>query len=83
MDFLFQNDTISIAARPRLSQVSTFKKVNKDIAEAYYKQFPKGYEYTDEHGENKYRKYKIPENEPDLGEEKDYNIEEPDADPTI
>ena len=53
LDFLIQNDKISVAARPRLNYVATFNKIDEDLLEEYNRQFPKGFEYIDKNGEKK------------------------------
>lgn len=67
-DLMLQNDRISRASRPQENTVLPFKQVDEELLREYNSQFSKGFEYTDDNGNKKYRKFIIPQDEPELDE---------------
>ena len=67
-DLLLQNDRIGKASRKQENKVLAFKQVDEDLLREYNEQFPTGFEYTDDLGNKKFRKYMLPQDEPDLDE---------------
>ena len=67
-DLLLQNDRIGRASRAHENTVIKMKPRDEEAIREYQDQFPNSYEYEDENGDIKYRKYKLPENEPELEE---------------
>jgi len=67
-DLLLLNDRIGRASQKRENKVLEFKQVDEDLLREYNSQFPTGFEYTNESGEKKYRKFMLPQDEPELDE---------------
>jgi len=67
-DLLLQNDRIGKSARKQENKVLPFKQVDEELLREYNSQFPSGFEYTNEFGEKKYRKYMLPQDAPELDE---------------
>ena len=67
-DLLVQNNRIGKASRKQENKVLPFKQVDEELLREYNSQFPSGFEYTDEFGEKKFRKYMLPQDAPELDE---------------
>jgi hypothetical protein len=67
-DLLVQNNRIGKSARKQENKVLPFKQVDEELLREYNSQFPTGFEYTDEFGEKKFRKYMLPQDAPELDE---------------
>jgi len=67
-NLLLLNDRIGKASQKQENKVLEFKQVDEDLLREYNEQFSKGFEYTDQFGDKKYRKFMLPQDEPDLDE---------------
>lgn len=65
---LIQNDRIGKACRREQNVVRPFNKIDEELLNEYNQQFPSSFEYQDEEGNRKYRKYLIPQEKPILEE---------------
>ena len=67
---LMKNERIGVAARKPLNFVKEFTRPEQEVIDEYQNQYPQKYEYKEEteQGEEvtKYRKYLIPQDEPEL-----------------
>ena len=70
---LIKNDRIGQTARPRINRVKkNMTGVDEDILKEYQSEHPQSFEYIDELGETKYRKYLLPNSKPDLLPDEQY-----------
>ena len=73
-NLLLQNDRIGRASRNQENTVLTFKKVDEEVLREYNEEFPTKFEYIDESGHKRHRKYMLPEDAPTLEEPNLLNI---------
>ena len=80
-NLLLQNERAGIAAlKPSGNNVLTFKKVDEELLREYNEEFPTKFEYIDESGHKRHRKYMLPEDAPTLEEPKNLQPTLPDDD---
>ena len=63
---LIQNDRIGKASQIQENKVLSFKPVDEELLREYNEQFPKSFEYIDNTGQKKFRKFMIPQDAPAL-----------------
>ena len=73
-ELLLQNDRIGRASRNQENKVLTFTKVDEEVLREYNEEFPTKFEYIDESGHKRHRKYMLPEDAPTLEEPNLLNI---------
>ena len=73
-NLLLQNDRIGRASRNQENKVLTFTKVDEEVLREYNEEFPTKFEYIDESGHKRHRKYMLPEDAPTLEEPNLQNI---------
>ena len=75
-DLMVQNNRIGISARKQENNniVLPFNQVDEELLREYNQQFPTGFEFTDDNGDKKYRKYMLPQDAPNLEDIPQLNI---------
>jgi hypothetical protein len=73
---LIKNERIGQNARPRVNKPKkNMTGIDEEILKEYQQSKPQSFEYTDEEGNTKYRKYLLPNSKPELYPEEEYIAE--------
>ena len=68
IEFNVQNENVSMQSRNKMNNTvkTPMKAMDAELVRDIQDAYPKSYEYTDANGDTKYRKFKLPDAEPEL-----------------